>query len=71
MTTPQTQSKYHNNDFVLFNSVAQPFPEPRTINQALKHPQWRQAMQSEHEALMRNHTWSTAPNSNQMELWIN
>ncbi|KAL4565872.1 hypothetical protein LXL04_029978 [Taraxacum kok-saghyz] len=54
-------SKYHNNDFLLYHSITQPFPEPQTITQALKQPQWRKAMQEEHDALIRNQTWSLVP----------
>ncbi|KAJ9568078.1 hypothetical protein OSB04_004044 [Centaurea solstitialis] len=53
--------KYHNNDFVLYQSIIQPFPEPQTITQALKQPQWRKAMQEEYDALLRNQTWSLVP----------
>lgn len=36
---PKPNSKYHNNDFNLYESIVQPFPEPQTITQALKRPQ--------------------------------
>ncbi|KAL4574289.1 hypothetical protein LXL04_021117 [Taraxacum kok-saghyz] len=58
---PKPNSKYHNNDFVLFHSVTQPFPEPQNITQALKQSQWRKAMQDEYDALIRNKTWSLVP----------
>ncbi|KAL6505058.1 hypothetical protein OROGR_024875 [Orobanche gracilis] len=54
-------SRYHNNDFLLYHSIVQPFPEPQNITQALKQPQWRKAMQEEHDALTRNNTWSLVP----------
>ncbi|KAJ9548564.1 hypothetical protein OSB04_021107 [Centaurea solstitialis] len=41
--------------------MIQPFPEPQTITQALKQPQWRKAMQEEYDALLRNQTWSLVP----------
>lgn len=35
--------------------------EPRTIFEALKHPQWHQAMSDEFDALTRNNTWRLVP----------
>lgn len=35
--------------------------EPRTINQAMKHKQWRAAASSEFDAQMRNRTWDLVP----------
>lgn len=35
--------------------------EPHTLPQALKDPQWRQAMSEEYDALVRNGTWDLVP----------
>ena len=35
--------------------------EPSTVSQALKDPNWRQAMQEEYTALVQNNTWSLVP----------
>ncbi|KAD6795364.1 hypothetical protein E3N88_06260 [Mikania micrantha] len=53
--------KYHNQDFLLYHSTPQLFPEPSTSTQALKQPHWRHAMQEEFNALTRNQTWSLVP----------
>lgn len=58
---PKPISKYHNNDFNLYESIVQPFLEPQTITQALKWPQWRKAVQDEHDALVQNQTWCLVP----------
>lgn len=39
--------------------------EPTCVTQALKEPQWRQAMSSEFDALVRNGTWDLVPRTNQ------
>ena len=36
-------------------------PIPRTVNQALKDPNWNKAMQSEFDALLANNTWELVP----------
>ncbi|KAK1615996.1 hypothetical protein QYE76_021513 [Lolium multiflorum] len=36
-------------------------PVPSTFHQAMQHPQWRQAMSEEHQALFDNGTWSLVP----------
>jgi histone deacetylase 1/2 len=36
-------------------------PIPRSVNQALQDPHWRQAMQSEYDALLDNDTWTLVP----------
>ena len=35
--------------------------EPHTVNQALIDPKWRQAMNDECDALVRNGTWELVP----------
>lgn len=35
--------------------------EPNSVNQALSCPKWKQAMQSEYDALIQNGTWSLVP----------
>ena len=35
--------------------------EPHTVNQALTDPKWRQAMNDEFDALVRNGTWEFVP----------
>ncbi|KAL2492715.1 cysteine-rich RLK (RECEPTOR-like protein kinase) 8 [Abeliophyllum distichum] len=37
--------------------------EPHTVNQALKDPKWRQAMNDEFDALVRNGTWELVPST--------
>lgn len=54
-------SKYHNDTFILFNSITESFPEPQTITQALKQFAWRKAMQAKHDALIRNQTSTLGP----------
>jgi hypothetical protein len=36
-------------------------PIPRSVHQALKDPNWNQAMQSEFDALLANDTWKLVP----------
>lgn len=40
------------------NSTAE---EPATVDDALGDPKWFAAMDSEHQALLRNHTWHLVP----------
>ncbi|KAJ0908501.1 putative RNA-directed DNA polymerase [Helianthus annuus] len=56
--------KYHNSDYVLYHSTPHSLPEPTSITQALKQPLWREAMQSEFDALKRNQTWTLVPPDN-------
>lgn len=35
--------------------------EPKTVKQALSHPQWLAAMQAEYKALLANNTWTLVP----------
>jgi hypothetical protein len=35
--------------------------EPSTVQEALGDPRWKQAMQDEYDALLRNHTWRLVP----------
>jgi histone deacetylase 1/2 len=43
---------------MLSNSSAE---EPSTIDEALSDPKWVTAMDAEHQALLRNHTWHLVP----------
>lgn len=61
MQNPKPNSKYHNKDFLLYNTIAQPFPEPQSITQALKQAAWRTTMQSEYDILIHNQTWTLVP----------
>lgn len=45
-----------------------PIPEPNTISQALVVTEWKQAMQSEFDALISNKTWKLVPCSADMNL---
>ncbi|KAJ9556979.1 hypothetical protein OSB04_011593 [Centaurea solstitialis] len=47
-TIRKPNPKYHNNDFILYHSIVQPFSEPQNITQALKQPHWCKAMQEEY-----------------------
>ncbi|KAL4565106.1 hypothetical protein LXL04_029190 [Taraxacum kok-saghyz] len=55
--------KYYNSSFVNSTTLhpIPPIVEPNTHNQALKDPKWRQAMDNEFNALMRNDTWELVP----------
>jgi hypothetical protein len=57
-------------DFKLYYSTKHPFialhsttlpSTPTRVSQALKSPQWRQAMSEEFNALITNHTWNLCP----------
>ena len=37
--------------------------EPHTVNQSLIDPKWRQAMNDEFDALVRNETWELVPST--------
>lgn len=43
-------------------------PEPTTLSQALKVPEWRQAMSEEFDALLHNRTWELVPSTNVQNL---
>lgn len=45
----------------IFSATLSSITEPKTIKEALKHPQWLAAMNAEYEALMKNHTWDLVP----------
>jgi hypothetical protein len=36
-------------------------PVPKTFRSALADPNWRAAMEEEHSALLKNHTWDLVP----------
>ena len=40
-------------------------PIPKTFRSALADPNWRAAMEEEHAALMKNHTWELVPRPSQ------
>jgi histone deacetylase 1/2 len=54
--------------------VTEPKHEPKTVNQALRDPDWKLAMTAEYEALMKQGTWSLVPPSASQKLvgskWI-
>lgn len=59
--------KYFNSSFVNYTTT-HPIPptlEPTCVSQALKDPNWRHAMSSECDALIRNGTWDLVPRTNQ------
>ncbi|KAK9071798.1 hypothetical protein SSX86_008227 [Deinandra increscens subsp. villosa] len=58
---PKLNSKYHNNDFVVYTTSTSPLTEPTSTKHALQHPLWHKAMRDEFDALTRNHTWSLVP----------
>ena len=61
--TRKRNVKYYNPHFVN-NTTLHPIPpalEPHTYLQASKDPLWRQAMDNEYNALLRNHTWVLVP----------
>jgi histone deacetylase 1/2 len=41
--------------------VANPSSEPRTYQAAMSIPHWREAMEQEYHALLRNETWTLVP----------
>jgi histone deacetylase 1/2 len=43
-------------------------PIPSNISQALNNLEWKQAMEEEYGALMRNKTWSMVPRPNNMNI---
>ena len=43
---------------ILHTVVTNDFFQPSTYKQAMKHPQWLRAMQSEYHALVQNNTWT-------------
>ena len=50
----------------LFQAIVQPANsdhEPTTVQAALLCPDWKQAMEEEYHALMRNQTWTLVPSS--------
>lgn len=58
---PKPNSKYNNNDFVVYTASALPLSVPTNSTQALKHPLWRKAMNVEFDALQHNQTWTLVP----------
>jgi histone deacetylase 1/2 len=42
-------------------ALADPSAEPRTYQAAMSIPHWRQAMEQEYQALLRNDTWTLVP----------
>ncbi|OMO89257.1 hypothetical protein CCACVL1_07965 [Corchorus capsularis] len=58
--------KYFNDDFC-FTATSIPI-EPKSVKTALKHPDWKAAMEEEIHALMQNDTWELVPPSNSMNI---
>lgn len=58
----------------LYVSLQPSSTEPTTTTQALKSPVWRDAMQTEYDALLKNKTWDLVPSSPSQNLigckWI-
>ncbi|KAJ9566234.1 hypothetical protein OSB04_002200 [Centaurea solstitialis] len=73
--TRKPNQRYFNPSFVN-TSTLHPIPsifEPTTHNQALKDPKWREAMDSEFNALLQNHTWELVPKTSQTPIgnkWV-
>ncbi|CAL1353625.1 unnamed protein product [Linum trigynum] len=44
----------------LFTTWAPPL-EPRSVNEAMQYAEWDSALRTEHNALLRNHTWDLVP----------
>ena len=42
-------------------ALADPSSEPRTYQAAMRIPHWREAMEQEYQALLRNQTWTLVP----------
>ena len=42
--------------------------EPHTVNEALTGPKWRQTMNDEFDALIRNGTWKLVPSTSMQNL---
>jgi histone deacetylase 1/2 len=42
--------------------------EPCSLSEALDHPQWRQAMNEEYDALIKNKTWHLVPHTSQKNI---
>lgn len=47
------------------------YDEPKSVQQALSIPAWKDAMESEFQALMKNNTWVLVPYSSIMNLVTN
>jgi len=45
----------------LMTTVTNNEPEPTCYSEAIKHPNWRDAMNKEFDALLRNGTWTLIP----------
>ena len=45
----------------LMTTVTNNEPEPTYYSEAIKHPNWRDAMNKEFDALLRNGTWTLIP----------
>jgi len=52
----------------LIASIAAHEDEPTCFSQATKHPEWRTAMNTEFDALLKNGTWSLVPFSPSMNI---
>ncbi|KAL6340900.1 hypothetical protein AAG906_032011 [Vitis piasezkii] len=81
-TTPSTHQNTHSMTTRAKNNIHKPLTkmnliavisqpsdiEPHTINQALTDPKWRQAMNDEFDALVRNGTWELVPSTSMQNL---
>ena len=45
--------------------------EPTTVSEALSHPEWKQAMEAEFQALLHNDTWELVPYTDDMNIVTN
>ena len=45
--------------------------EPATVQEALSHPEWKQAINAEFQALLKNHTWDLVPYQEDMNIVTN
>lgn len=67
--------KYYNPAYIKHTTL-HPLPmslEPNTHNQASKDPRWHEAMDSEYNVLLQNHTWELVPSTNHTPIgckWI-
>jgi hypothetical protein len=56
------------NTAATLENVAKPVTEPGNLSEALKYKEWRQAMDTEYAALLKNQTWSLVPSKKGINL---